>query len=131
MPRKEHKDQVTINDTFFMEKVLSGSKVNLPAIILIHMQYCQAHDTHNLPYPHLIKKFLVQLQVYPANVKEVTCTKFLNMVTVRKVLVDEEEKPRVEAPQPTVSAPIQVPRSDSSNALLSILERIEKQVRYN
>src|ERR1044071_4350617 len=109
-----------------MEQVLSGSKVNLLAIILSHMQYCQAHDTHSLPYPHLIKRFLSQLQLFPPNVKVVKGVKFLTMVTVRKLVVDEEEKSRNTAPPPTESAAIQVPSSELSTALLSVLERIEQ-----
>ena len=128
VPRKEHRDQVTIGDAILMEKIISGSLVNLPAIILSHMQYCQAHETHGLPYPHLVKKFLSQLQLYPANVKEVPCTKFLTMVTVRKVLVDEEEKPKVEAPPSDVPTAISVPSPEPSIALLSMLERIEQAI---
>ena len=50
------------------------------------------------------------------------------MVTVRKVLLDEEEKPKVEAPPPAASNHVQVLSFDPSNVLLSILERIEQAI---
>ena len=94
VPRKEHRDQVTISDAILMEKILSGSK---SIFLLSSSATCSTVKLMKrivCPTLILIKKFLSQLQLYPANVKEVTCTKFLTMVTVRKVLVDEEEKPK-------------------------------------
>ena len=70
IPRQEHRDTVAIGYAILMEKIVSGERVNLSAIILGHMQYCQSHDTHALPFPHVIKKLLTKLNLYPYDVSE-------------------------------------------------------------
>src|ERR1044071_10206000 len=106
-----------------MVKIVSGERVNLLAIIIGHMQYCQSHDTHALPFPHVIKKLLAKLNLYPSDVSEKKVPKYLNMIAVRRLLADEEEKVTAEAPPPT--AMISVPNIAPQDALLSRIERIE------
>ena len=117
-----------IGDAILMEKIVFGSPVNLPAIMLSHMQYCQAHDTHGLPFPHFIGKFMSQLQLYPSDVKDSTYANILNMITVRKVLCDEEEKVTVEVPPTVAAVPTLVPSLEPTDALLLRMERIEHAI---
>ena len=105
---------------------MSGERVNLSSIILGHMQCCQSHDTHALPFPHVIKKLLSKLNLYPSDVTEKKVPKFLNMIVVRRLLVDEEEKVTAEAPR--TSAMISVPNTAPQDALLSRIERIEQAI---
>src|ERR1044071_9595683 len=96
--------------------------------MLSHMQYCQAHYTHGLPFPHFIKKFMSQLQLYPSDVKETSYTNILNMITVRKVLCDEEEKVTAEVPSTVTAVPTVVPSLEPTDALLLRMERIEQEI---
>ena len=65
VPRKENRGTVTINDAILMEKIISGEMVDLPRLMLAHMQFCFSHDTHALPYPNLIEKILKFFSYYP------------------------------------------------------------------
>ena len=43
-------------DAILMEKILLGEQVDLPKLVLAHMQFCQSHDSHALPFPHTKEK---------------------------------------------------------------------------
>ena len=100
VPRQEQKDQVTVGDAILMEQIITGSKVNLPAIMLAHMQHCHSQDVGGLPYPHLVVKFLSQLMLYPEKVMETSHSEFLILFTIRKELMELEDKPKDEVPPP-------------------------------
>jgi len=78
VPRKENRGTILINDTVLMEKIISGDLVDLPRLMLAHMQFCSSHDTHALPYPNLIEKILKFFSYYPKDVPE---TKFSSILT--------------------------------------------------
>lgn len=112
---------------------MSGERVNLSAIILGHMQYCQSHDTHALLFPHVIKKILTKLNLYPSDVSEKKVPMYLNMIVVRRLLADEEEKVTAEAPPPTamISVPNTTPKTLSFQGLkgLSMLSCLLEKIR--
>ena len=83
VPKKEKRGTVFINDAILMEKTVSGSLVDLPRIVMAHMQMAQSHDTHVLPYPHLVKKILETFQYYPAELKE---TPYSSCLTIANIL---------------------------------------------
>ena len=100
MPREEQLEQVTVGDAILMEQIVSGAKVNLPAIMLSHMQHCHSQDAGGLPYPHLVIKFLSQLTLYLEKVMETSHSEFLTLFTIRKELMELEDKPKDEVPPP-------------------------------
>ena len=138
VPRQEHRNEVLISDAIFMDKILNGVQLDLPRIVLAHMQYCAGHDTHALPFPNVIKKFLASLNQYPGDLPETEYSHCLTMKIVR-TLKSKEQKPSPAAieelppkgkasSQGRSSSHPQKPPSTDSSAIPLGLDRIEKAI---
>ena len=113
IPRQEKRSSVLIGDVVLMFKFITGVPIDLPQIILAHMQHCKSHATHALPYPHIIKQLLLSLHAYPAGYPEHRFANVLTMKNVRSLkfkstideaAVEEEEPGQVPSARPSASS---------------------------
>jgi len=131
VPRKENRGTVLINDVVLMEKIISGDLVDLPRLMLAHMQFCFSHDTHALPYPNLIEKILKFFSYYSEEIPETTFSSSLTLSTLHSMKFRAEPTTTREAPPPPLlegpPAPI-APSSSAQSAKLdqgALLERLQ------
>ena len=103
-----------IGDVVLMNKFITGIPIDHPQIILAHMQHCKSHATHDLPYPHVIKKLLLSLHAYPDGYPEHRYANLLSMKTVRSLkfqsnideaAVEEEEAGQAPSARPSSFTP--------------------------
>jgi len=117
VPRQENRGTVLINDAILMEKIISGSFVDLPRIVMAHMQITQAHPSHVLPYPHLVKKLLETFACYPQDVKETPYSSCLTIPNIKMMKWTRERAPTPSLPHVPLLIP--PPRTESPSASMS------------
>ena len=137
VPRKEKRGTVLINDVVLMEKIIFGDLFDLPRLIIEHMQFCFSHDTHVLPYPHLVKQILEFFSYYPEEIQE---TKFSNCLTLstlhsmkfraESVATKETSPPLMleGPPPPSVPSSSSPPASFNQEILVQSLRGIEDAI---
>src|ERR1044071_7979056 len=111
IPREDYKSTVLLNDVVLMEKLISGSLVDLSRIMLAHMQYCFNHESHALPYPHLVKKILKFFDYYPEDIPETSYTSCLTLDIIRSLKFRTDEQP---SQPPLLEAPPIAPSLSSA-----------------
>jgi hypothetical protein len=111
IPREDYRSIVLLNDVVLMEKLISGSLVDLSRIMLAHMQYCFNHESHALPYPHLVKKILKFFDYYPEDIPETSYTSCLTLDIIRSLKFRTDEQP---SQPPLLEAPPIAPSFSSA-----------------
>ena len=123
-----------IGDVVLMFKFITGVPIDLPQIILAHMQHCKSHATHALPYPHVIKQLLLSLHAYPDGYPEHRFANLLSMKTVRSLkfksnideaAVEEEEAGQAPSARPSASG---IPASADLQRLISEIAELRSAV---
>ena len=109
--REDYKSTVLLNDDVLMEKLISSCLVDLPRIMLAHMQYCFNHESYALPYPYLVKKILKFFRYYPEDVPETSYTSCLTLDIIHSLKFRIDEQP---SQPPLLEAPPIAPSSSSA-----------------
>ena len=137
VPRKENRGTVLINDVVLMEKIISGDLVDLPRLMLAHMQFCFSHDTHALPYPNLVKRILEFFSYYPEEIQETKFSSCLTLSTLHSMKFRAESVATKEAspppllegpPAPSVPSSSAPPASFDPEILIQSLRGIEDAI---
>ena len=63
-PRMEKTSNVSVHDAYLMASILTKEPVNLPVLLMKHMQSSARSKTHGLPYPGLVKTLLINAGLY-------------------------------------------------------------------
>ena len=82
-PRQERRNTITLFDLSLLDRFLRKEKIDLPRVILCHMERCKA-KSHSLAYPGLVKLLLQKEEVYD-EANEVSLRYELESSTVEKL----------------------------------------------
>ena len=84
VPGMEKTSNVHIQDAYLIYDMLLKKKINLPLLVMKHMQACARSANHGLPYPRIVKALITGAGVYVPK-KEVTLVHRFDAASLNKM----------------------------------------------